>query len=96
MTDYTLKAESGEFKLTGGDVKLGVTRGPENWQYIYTFLGFFLAVGTGVIDFLDLSPAESLTAFGVLVIGSWLLFIRSGRFQAWLLNRKTAYENKPR
>ena len=76
---------------------MSVTRGPESWQYIYTTLGFALAIGAGVIQFLEpLRWYWKLGCFVAFTAACWHLFLHNGWFQNKLIGWKGRYEGKGR
>jgi hypothetical protein len=80
-----------------GTVDAKVTRGPESWAYIYTVLGFVLAIESTVIGMMTpISFPWNVIAFGALAIFTVWQFIENDQVHNWLIGLKNRYENKPR
>jgi hypothetical protein len=74
----------------------GVVRGPENWNYIYRFLGFALAIEGTIIGMVPLSFPLNIIVYGIVGYLTFWLFIDYGPFQNWLVGKKIEYESRPR
>jgi hypothetical protein len=74
-----------------------VRRGPNSWDYLYTFLGFTLTIETGIMGLIK--PIDwpcnvvILLSLGAITV---YLFFFNGWFQNKLIGLKNGYENKLR
>lgn len=79
------------------NVTMTVTRGPISWAYIYTALGFAVAIEATLITMIEpLKFPLNVVVFIAVAAFTFWLFIFNGRFQNKLIAMKNAYENKGR
>ncbi len=74
-----------------------VRRGPESWTFIYIALGFALTIESTIIAMITpLSFPYNVIAYAIVAVATFWLFLEHGRFQNWLIGKKSQYENKLR
>lgn len=86
--------------VTGGSkvtANASVKRGPESWSYIYTVLGFVVAVEATVIGMMTpLTFPWNIVLFVIVAAITIWQFIENGWLHNKLIGLKIRYENKAR
>jgi hypothetical protein len=80
-----------------GTANMATKRGPESWAYIYTALGFVLAIESTVIGMMTpVSFPWNIAIFIILAIITVWQFIENEWLHNRLIGLKSRYENKAR
>ncbi len=94
MTEHNISGVS-EIAAVQSHADAKIKRGPEIWTYIYTVLGFALAIEATVITMITpLTFPCNLIVWLVALAGTIRLFLYNGRVHGWLIGWKTDYENR--
>jgi hypothetical protein len=88
MTDYRLKAETGEFQLTGNMAELGVSVSVEHWQFFAFVFAAAASLAFGLVDAWGFETRMvrlvlKLVLFGVLGYAT----LYSWRVKSFLIHR---------